>query len=439
MPIDPRIPLMGQPAPIQNPLQAIGQIAELQGLREQTEVRRLAAEEARRNAADEAAIRRVLTETGGDMEQALPRLRMIAPQAALTFETEIAKQQKEAFEALTKKVDLSSKQLELGSRLLESVTDQPTYDLVRPMIATMAPDIAQMMGDVYDPARVQQFRAVGLTQKEKYDRQQDALKLMAEGKASEAIGTWLSTIDPKMPDAAEQWNAVLAGAQTMGVPAAVLAPFGSYSPENVARAAQLAITPTKRAELAGQAEGRAQTAAHQQVLEGQGAERVAIARERAAQAGAGGEGGAVKLSAAQQEDIATMLTVEQLAKDVQQIGAVAGGFPGVGPIPGRLPASALGIGGTTGEQLRNALGNIQGTIAKLRGGTSFTPSEQALLDTYTPTTKDTDAAIRTKLTSLIDFIQKKRANTLRVAAGQYTLPETSRGEHATSKTNPFRR
>jgi hypothetical protein len=47
MPIDPRIPLGVQPAPIQSPLEMFQAIAQLQGIREQTELRRQAAEEAR--------------------------------------------------------------------------------------------------------------------------------------------------------------------------------------------------------------------------------------------------------------------------------------------------------------------------------------------------------------------------------------------------------
>src|SRR5262245_34640694 len=47
MPIDPRIPLGVQPAQVQSPFEALTQIAQLQGLREQAETRRIAAEEAR--------------------------------------------------------------------------------------------------------------------------------------------------------------------------------------------------------------------------------------------------------------------------------------------------------------------------------------------------------------------------------------------------------
>src|SRR5262245_31176004 len=47
MPLDPRIPLGVQPPQTQSPFEALSQLAQLQGIREQTEARRLAAEEAR--------------------------------------------------------------------------------------------------------------------------------------------------------------------------------------------------------------------------------------------------------------------------------------------------------------------------------------------------------------------------------------------------------
>jgi hypothetical protein len=139
---------------------------------------------------------------------------------------------------------------------------------------------------------------------------------------------------------------------------------------------------------------------------------------------AAGEAGGVKLTGAQQEDMATMLTVEELIGGVEAIHKEKGGLPGVGPLEGRFFPSQRGSGGPTGETVRNMVGNIQGTIAKLRGGTAFSESEKAMLDSYTPTLTDTDAAIRTKLVNLRDFIQKKRTNTIRVASGQYTLPST---------------
>ena len=93
MPLDPSIPLGAKVAPIQDPYVALTQV--LQGQKVASELRGL-----RQAETDDRAIRQVLTETGGDMEKALPRLRQIAPAAALKFETEIANQKKAGFESL---------------------------------------------------------------------------------------------------------------------------------------------------------------------------------------------------------------------------------------------------------------------------------------------------------------------------------------------------
>jgi hypothetical protein len=454
MPIDPRIPLGVQPLQLPSPLEAVQTIAQIQGIREQTEARRLAAEAARQKAMDEAAIRRVMTEAGGDWEKALPQLRTINPSAAAKLETDIAETRNKTLEGLKTRHELASKQLGIGAQLLETVKDQQSLDVVLPMIATLSPEIAQQLGPTYDPARVEQFRQVGLTQKDLYDRKQDALKLLTDGKATEGLGTWLSTINPADPQAATQWDQALAGARAMGVPSAVLAQFGEYSPENVQRAASLTITPAKRVELAGQAETRAQTAAHQAATEaiargqldvsrghlGVSQGQLRVAQQRLAQDIASGAAGGVKLTGAQQEDIATMLTVQELGDKATKLGNEIQ-WSGVGPIQGRtgpLGARWLGTGTAKEEELRNLVGNIQGTIAKLRGGTAFSAQEQAMLDRYTPTVTDPELVIKTKLKTLKDFIIAKRENTLRVASGQYAPRETSpAGTPTTGQRRPI--
>lgn len=68
----------------------------------------------------------------------------------------------------------------------------------------------------------------------------------------------------------------------------------------------------------------------------------------------------------------------------------------------------FGTGGAEGQQVRNQIGNIQATIAKLRGGTSFTENEQRLLETYTPTINDADFVKKQKLEDLSRFIEDKK-------------------------------
>jgi len=143
--------------------------------------------------------------------------------------------------------------------------------------------------------------------------------------------------------------------------------------------------------------------------------------------GSAAEGpGGVKLSPTQQEDISTMLTVQDLSKTVLKRGE-ATSWSGVGPVAGRVGsvAAQFEVGSPEAEELRNFIGNIQGTIAKLRGGTAFSPQEKAMLDSYTPTPNDSVLKIKAKLKSLDLFITAKRENMLRVAGGEYTPRDTS--------------
>jgi hypothetical protein len=125
-----------------------------------------------------------------------------------------------------------------------------------------------------------------------------------------------------------------------------------------------------------------------------------------------------RLSAGQQDDLSTMKTVEDMAGQVEQLGASIG-WKGVGGMGGgsisQFGMKHFGTGDPKEEVLRNTIANIQGTIAKLRGGTSFTANEQRLLDSYTPTINDDAKMIQAKLTSLRQFISDKRRNTLEFA------------------------
>ncbi len=172
-------------------------------------------------------------------------------------------------------------------------------------------------------------------------------------------------------------------------------------------------------EAAGGGADRNPTTASLALAAAKGDESAAAALKLIRQQGAPG---GVKLTGAQQEDLATMLTVSDLATETEALGAEIGwkgvGGMGTGSIA-QFAAKNLGGGTTKEQELRNKIGNIKATIAKLRGGTSFTPNEQTLLDTYTPTIDDGDKQIQAKLKSLKEFIVTKRKNTLKVAAGDF--------------------
>ena len=244
MPIDPRIPLGVQAPQIQNPLEVMSTVAQLQAMREQTEARRLAAEEAREKAKDAAAVRQILAETGGDMEKALPRLRQIAPKAALDFEQTLAQTQKEKFAAATNQMTARSKELEFAASMAALVADNPALaPVVRERLQRISADITPLLPTSDDPADWGKFSSVTLTAKERYERSQANLKLFGEGKLQEALGRGLSTAT-----SGEEWDKTIQGFRDIGGPQQIADLFGgkgAFSPENVARAAQLAQPPAK--------------------------------------------------------------------------------------------------------------------------------------------------------------------------------------------------
>lgn len=125
------------------------------------------------------------------------------------------------------------------------------------------------------------------------------------------------------------------------------------------------------------------------------------------------QGKAITLSAAQQGNIADWNTLNDLASQTLNLGnqigfsGVGGGYNGTIQ---QFMAKQFGQGTKEEETLRNLISNIQGTIAKARGGTSFTPNEQRLLDSYTPTINDSPMVIQSKLASLQSFIQTTTGN-----------------------------
>ena len=118
-----------------------------------------------------------------------------------------------------------------------------------------------------------------------------------------------------------------------------------------------------------------------------------------------------------------MNTVSNLINDILAYGK-SGSLPGVGAFgAGTLMSlgAQLGFGSDEGQQVRALIGNIKGTIAKLRGGTSFTTNEEKLLNTYTPAINDSSEVALNKLRLLQDFIVQKNTDLLNAAQQNITL------------------
>lgn len=221
----------------------------------------------------------------------------------------------------------------------------------------------------------------------------------------------------------------------------VIATLGDFDPARAGFAGRTVMGPDKvadnerqleanRATVANQAATQAHQAAvlaesvrHNQATESNQRRGQDLTDKRAsatAKVGAtGADGQPIKLSVGQQEAVTIADDVTGLIDEAEALGKATGwrgvGF-GKGTVAG-LVKSATGYGSEESELLRNSISNIQGTIAKLRGGTSFTASEKAMLNKYTPSINDGDDVIQAKLKSLRSFLGRHKANILRIASG----------------------
>jgi hypothetical protein len=238
-PLDTRIILGGQTTPVQNPLETLTTVAQLQGLREQSEVRRLAAEEARQKAKDRAAVQQVFAETGGDMEKALPRLRQIAPAAALELEKAWHEGNKEKAAAATHDLDFRVKTVKWGADMASMVDTPAKAQTLRPYLFGLSDEMKLLIPESDDPAEWQKLPQILLSAKERMDLSREDLKLFGEGKQETALARSLSRATD-----AQSWDETIKVFRGIGGPKIIADGFGTYSPEHVKRAAEIATKPT---------------------------------------------------------------------------------------------------------------------------------------------------------------------------------------------------
>lgn len=113
------------------------------------------------------------------------------------------------------------------------------------------------------------------------------------------------------------------------------------------------------------------------------------------------------LTTEQKNKTASLGVLQQTIGSIEQLGSQLG-WSGVGGMfqgsISQFLSKNFGSGSQQEQMLRSFIGNLQATIAKERGGTSFTANEQAMLESYTPTINDSPQMIQSKLAALKQYI-----------------------------------
>lgn len=428
MALDPSIITGVQPAQVQSPFAAIGQIAQIEDVRAQVEQRRQAAEKARQDAADQAQIRSVFANAGGDVDKGLADLYKVNPRAAATLDEAVGKARKESRDAYGKDLDNRIKTLQFGAGVFDKVTDQTTYDLARPWLAQVAPDLAKQLPETYDKGRVDALIAAGTDAKDRLELHKQALTHLANGDYNKAASTAFSAINPQGPNPAAEWQTTAQALKEQGVPDSVLALYGSYTgPESVRAAATRGITPEKRAELAGQADTRAETAlrdqaaqAHQKAEEAisrgnlavaQG--HLAVARAAEARLAAKGEAGR-ELPAGSATKIAAYNTglddLKTLTTTLVQPGATGVGATIGAAVPDWV--TSMTGWGTEPKQKEATIGLVKQVIGKTLEGGVLRREDEIKYAKILPKIEDSPAIVASKLQGLDQAIRQQRQRDL---------------------------
>ena len=256
MPIDPGIIGQLQPPP---PPPSVEQQARTQLLVEEAKQRRQAViEEAQDSAAIQTAFRAHQSETGTDYQGVLRDLGTASPRAAMKFQVFLTKQQDDAAKQQQEEWKAQSAQAEGLTRLFQGIDKTP--DPAASYLAAkqlLPPNIAKTLPETYDPTVTERIVAHGMSVKDFNDKEQQAFdRVMGKGTTEQGVGETLAlTTSPE--DFKNRLSRL-----SFWAPKDMLDPYRQMgpTPEMVQHAQQAALGTKEVATLAGQAEGRAQTA-----------------------------------------------------------------------------------------------------------------------------------------------------------------------------------
>lgn len=230
---------------INTPAENAAIVAESQQAQQVSRQNALTLQKQERDAAERAAVTRVMQETGGDWEQAIPRLRAVSPDLAVKYEKHLSDERASRLGAMKEELTLERTQTERALALLRAIPkgDQELYAQLRAPLARIAPDLEGFLPEQYDPAVIERIQTITESGKEYFARQEQGLDRLAKGEWHQAAAMTLAGAQD-----GEDWTGIKTMLKEMGAPSVVLQAFGEWSPDAPQRALTIGQTPDKRAD-----------------------------------------------------------------------------------------------------------------------------------------------------------------------------------------------
>lgn len=283
MPLDPSIPLGVRTPEPSSPMRTLGGMFQLRAMQQQTEAGQLALDDKRRADAEERAVQDAFRSSGGDVHGAIKQLETAGyGMVAMGLRGKVAEQQSKRAEEIGKTLANQKAALTIAAQIAQGIGDEDSFQVGRRAIgAILGPELAQQLGDRYDPARLQQAVAWGTERSHFLDQQDRAIKNALEaGKMAQAASKDAREWQAKRPEIVQKWTASVGGMLALtrnqqewdgtltqfhqnGVEPEILAQFGrQWSPGAAQRAGLLAMTPDQRADNAHAAATLGETRRH---------------------------------------------------------------------------------------------------------------------------------------------------------------------------------
>lgn len=186
----------------------------------------------RRRRADDA-IAAAMKETGGDLDEALPKLRAQGfVDEALDYEQKAVNTRAQIQRNAAMELENDASTISMVIPMLKAAVDQPSYDRVLQAIRHRAPQMAEMLDPVFNADTVRGYEQIAMTAQQGVIARRQALEDHASGLNDLAMARYASTVASP-----EDFANMLENATALGIPRTTRERYGrQFSPEIQKRA-----------------------------------------------------------------------------------------------------------------------------------------------------------------------------------------------------------
>jgi hypothetical protein len=188
------------------------------------------------------------TPDGFDYDAIINTLGVRVPQKAMALRKLVDEQRKATAEMEGEKLKLDAQKVEMGLQAMNGATPE-TYAQRLAIVRRLSPEIADMLGETFDPNRINEIINIGTKSLDYLKLRQDGLKKWSDGDL--AGGYWQTVRSAQSPDEVDQ---IRKNAVAMGVPQDILnmTPLFTNPEEFAKRIDDIILTPAERARIANE-------------------------------------------------------------------------------------------------------------------------------------------------------------------------------------------